>query len=233
MRMGKDDEAEFGSTEKQSNVKEVYWKILVVGEPATGKTSIIKRYVSDSFNKNYLTTIGLDFALKTIPLNDNTHLKLQLWDIGGQERHGNMTKVYYREAVAAFIVFDVTRPHTFDRLVFWKKDIDSKVTLPPDDRPIPVVLLANKCDLLPNSANNNTGGTFFKTKTEMDQYCEENNYIGWFETSAKKDVNIEQAANFLVKRLIEDQLSKNDDEKEDNNFLNLEKPPNPTPSSCC
>jgi GTPase SAR1 family protein len=69
---------------------------------------------------------------------------LQLWDIAGQERFGNMTRVYYKEAVGAMVVFDVTRVNTFEAVQKWKNDIDAKVTLPPDDRPIPVVLLANK-----------------------------------------------------------------------------------------
>jgi len=65
-------------------------------------------------------------------------------DIAGQERFGNMTRVYYKEAVGAFVVFDVTRVNTFEAVAKWKNDIDCKVTLPPDDKPIPVVLLANK-----------------------------------------------------------------------------------------
>ena len=97
-------------------------------------------------------------------------VRLQLWDIAGQERFGNMTRVYYREAVGAFVVFDVTRVATFEAVQKWKNDIDSKVrtcvhsfflgltawlqvTLPPDDRPIPVVLLANKCDLSPSECS--------------------------------------------------------------------------------
>lgn len=73
----------------------------------------------------------------------NTIVRLQLWDIAGQERFGNMTRVYYKEAVGAFIVFDVTRSGTFDCVSKWKEDLDSKVQLP-DGSPIPCILLANK-----------------------------------------------------------------------------------------
>jgi len=76
-------------------------------------------------------------------LAPNSLIRLQLWDIAGQERFGNMTRVYYKEAHGAFIVFDVTRDETFDLAQRWKNDIDNKVTLPNGD-PIPVVLLANK-----------------------------------------------------------------------------------------
>ncbi len=87
--------------------------------------------------------IGVDFALKVINWDENTLIRLQLWDIAGQERFGNMTRVYYKEAVGAFLVFDVNRPQTFDALLKWKQDLDTKVCLP-DGSSIPCLLLANK-----------------------------------------------------------------------------------------
>jgi Ras-related protein Rab-32 len=90
-----------------------------------------------------LFQIGVDFALKVIQLGSETIIRLQLWDIAGQERFGNMTRVYYKEAVGALVVFDVTRLSTFDGVAKWKADLDEKVRLP-DNSKIPVVLLANK-----------------------------------------------------------------------------------------
>lgn len=123
------------------------YKVLVIGDLGTGKTSIIKRYVHQFFSKHYRATIGVDFALKVINWDDDTLIRLQLWDIAGQERYGNMTRVYYKEAVGAFIVFDVTRVQTFESVANWKNDLDSKVQLP-DGSPIPCVLLANKVCIL-------------------------------------------------------------------------------------
>jgi Ras-related protein Rab-32 len=80
--------------------------------------------------------------------------------------------VYYREAVAAFVVFDVTRVSTFEAVTKWKSDIDAKVFLP-DNRPIPVVLLANKCDLAGKEG-------ICQDKHQMDKFCEENGFIGWW-----------------------------------------------------
>ena len=68
---------------------------------------------------------------------------MQLWDIAGQERFGNMTRVYYKEAVGAFLVFDVNSPQTFNAVLKWKHDLDTKVCLA-DGNPIPCLLLANK-----------------------------------------------------------------------------------------
>lgn len=93
----------------------------------------------------------------------------------GQERFGNMTRVYYKEAVGAFVVFDVTRGSTFEAVSKWKHDLDSKVKLA-NGNPIPSVLLANKCDQKKES---------FNSKALMDNFCKETGFLGWFETSAK------------------------------------------------
>lgn len=86
-----------------------------------------------------------------------------------------MTRVYYKEAVGAFVVFDVTRVSTFEAVSKWKHDLDSKVKLA-NGSPIPSVLLANKCDQKKDNSNNTT---------LMDNFCKETGFLGWFETSAK------------------------------------------------
>jgi len=174
--------------------REHLYKVLVIGELGTGKTSIIKRYVHQFFSQHYMATIGVDFALKVINWDSNVTIRLQLWDIAGQERFGNMTRVYYKEAVGAFIVFDVTRSSTFDAVQKWKNDLDSKVQLL-DGSPVPCVLLANKCDLESEGK--------VRSKVQMDDYCRENGFVGWFETSAKDNVNIDDAARSLVTRILD------------------------------
>lgn len=93
----------------------------------------------------------------------------------GQERFGNMTRVYYKEAVGAFVVFDISRGSTFEAVLKWKSDLDSKVHLP-NGGPIPAVLLANKCDQKKEGGHN---------PSQMEQFCKEHGFTGWFETSAK------------------------------------------------
>lgn len=93
----------------------------------------------------------------------------------GQERFGNMTRVYYKEAVGAFVVFDITRGSTFEAVSKWKHDLDSKVKLA-NGNPIPSVLLANKCDQKKDGSN---------SSSLMDNFCKEAGFLGWFETSAK------------------------------------------------
>eukprot|EP00030_Apusomonadida_sp_AF-17_P002068 a242_864.p1 GENE.a242_864~~a242_864.p1 ORF type:complete len:231 (-),score=100.22 a242_864:154-807(-) len=179
-----------------SDVKEHLFKVLVVGEANTGKTSIIKRFVHGIFSNNYKATIGVDFALKVLEWSPNTIVRLQLWDIAGQERFGNMTRVYYKEALGAFVVFDCNAIKSFEAVERWKHDIDEKVKLADGGR-IPVVLLANKCDMLEDLSQ------FHKTKEEMDAFCEEHGFHSWFFTSAKNNMNIEDAAASLVTKVLE------------------------------
>lgn len=87
-----------------------------------------------------------------------------------------MTRVYYREAMGAFIVFDVTRPASFEAVTKWKEDLDSKLTLA-NGKHVATVLLANKCDQGRDVLTNNG--------IKMEQFCQENGFVGWFETSAK------------------------------------------------
>lgn len=94
----------------------------------------------------------------------------------GQERYGNMTRVYYREAVGALIVFDVTRASTFDAVPKWKDDLDTKVSLS-NGKPVPAVLLANKSDQSRDGLSTQI--------PKLDAFCKENGFVGCFETSAK------------------------------------------------
>ncbi|KAM3868575.1 ras-related protein Rab-38b [Diretmus argenteus] len=172
--------------------KEHLYKVLVIGDLGVGKTSVIRRYVHQTYSTNYRATIGVDFALKVLNWDSET-VRLQLWDIAGQERFGNMTRVYYREAMGAFIMFDVTRPTTFEAVIKWKEDLDSKLMLA-NGQSIATVLLANKCDQGRDEFTNNG--------MKMDQFCKDNGFVGWFETSAKDNMNINEAANFLVKHIM-------------------------------
>ncbi|KAM4620373.1 ras-related protein Rab-38 [Polymixia lowei] len=174
--------------------QEHLFKVLVIGDLGVGKTSIIKRYVHQIYSQHYRATIGVDFALKVLHRDNDTMIRLQLWDIAGQERYGNMTRVYYREAVGALVVFDVTRSSTFDAVLKWKNDLDTKVTVN-HGRSVPAVLLANKSDQVAVQ------------QTKLDSFCKENGFAGWFETSAKENRNIEEAVQCLVEHILANEES--------------------------
>jgi len=126
---------------------------------------------------------------------EDFRVNLQLWDIAGQDRFAALTRPYYRNAAAAVIVCDVTRQATLEAAVAWKEDLDQK--LGDDDVPFPVVLLANKCDLLESGAEAmQIGGQIQKISDNM-------NMQGWFITSAKEDNNITEAMMAILGKLLE------------------------------
>jgi small GTP-binding protein len=169
---------------------ELLYKVLVIGDGGTGKTCLIRRYIHSVFNATSKATIGVDFALKVLAMKNRT-VTLQLWDIAGQERHGQMTRVYYQAALGAAVVCDITKPETLDAAVQWKLDLDSKVFIGSSGKNVPCVLLLNKCDL----------GSCTKSKQEMDNFCQEHGFAAWFETSAKDDVNVDSSFQALVEEI--------------------------------
>lgn len=185
------------------------FKVLVVGEASTGKTSFIKRYVHHFFSKAYKATIGVDFALKTLQYDENTLVRLQLWDIAGQERFGSMTRVYYKDAVGAFLVFDVNRPKTFESVMRWKADLDTKVSLS-DGSNIPCLLLANKCDLVQRTE---------KDEEMLKKFAQQNGFIGCLYTSPKDNINVEQAAKLLIREIMKRQENIEGDDVDRNDTI--------------
>ena len=213
---------DINSLEDQGPIKKIL-KVLVVGEMGTGKTSLIRQYVQGYFSEFYKTTIGVDFATKDLEWDNKTTVSLQLWDIAGQERYGNMTRVYYQEAVAAFVVFDVTRLQSLDMVKEWKKDIDTKV-FTSEDKPIPCLLLGNKIDLC-------SDGKWTKNSEEMEQFCLENKFLKFFETSARQRTNVDEAAKFLVDYVMNNKIEPNSAKKGVDLIPN--NPPKKQNGGCC
>jgi len=170
-------------------------KILVIGDVATGKTSMIQRYVYKTFDPNHNATLGVDFALKRVRVEENL-LNVQLWDIAGQERFIGLAPTYYKHAVAAIVVFDITKRGTLDNARKWKADVDDKVFLRNGDN-IPVVLFANKWDLVDENDRNRT-----VSDDELDEFCHEHHYVGWFTTSAKTGLNVKKGMNFIITKVM-------------------------------
>lgn len=137
--------------------------------------------ITNSFSELHKPTIGVDFHFRKFEMN-GASVALQLWDIAGQDRFGALYRIYYRDAFGAMLVFDLSRPETFQSVLKWKREIDSKVTLP-NGSPLPVVLLANKCDLPDTRVEKET----------LDAFCKEHGFVAWYETSAKTNHNIEEA----------------------------------------
>ncbi|XP_075219781.1 ras-related protein Rab-7L1-like isoform X1 [Lycorma delicatula] len=181
------DAYHFIAEQRNSDMPEKLFKVIIIGDPTVGKTSYVQRYVQNSYRKDYKGTVGVDFALKILKWSEMQTIKLQLWDIAGQERFTWMTRVYYKDAHGCIIMFDLTNKNSFANTLKWKKDVDSKCTLP-DGSPIPCMLLANKCDLPHRQVE----------QMEIETFYKEHNFIGWTETSAKEGLMVNDSMRFLV-----------------------------------
>ncbi|XP_066934680.1 uncharacterized protein [Clytia hemisphaerica] len=124
---------------KTMNKREKLYKLVVIGDLLVGKTSFIGRLVHGMFRVRYNATIGVDFRLKVATFK-NVLYRLQIWDIAGQERYGNNTKLYYKDSALAIIIYDVTRYSTFEAVPKWLSDFQKKCAN------IPFCVLANKVD---------------------------------------------------------------------------------------
>ncbi|XP_066561757.1 ras-related protein Rab-7L1-like [Amia ocellicauda] len=134
---------------------------------------------------------AVDLAVKVLQYSDTETVRLQLWDISGYERSTPMTRLYYREAASCIIKFDVTNPSTFHNCLIWKWDMDNGAMLL-DGRPVPCILLANKCDLSP----------WAMTQDSVEEFSRSHGFNGWLETSAKDNKNIQEAMSVLVKKMM-------------------------------
>jgi len=165
------------------------FKILVIGNSKCGKTSIIRRYASDSFTDDYNITLGADYTKKVVDWSKDEQIRLQLWDIAGQDRFALLTRPYFRNASAAVIVCDVTRPLTLDAVRDWKRELDEKMAT---EGEIPCILLANKCDQLKGVQE------ALEIGARIENTCAELGFSKWFITSAKSNENITDAMTFLL-----------------------------------
>ncbi|MFX1468608.1 MAG: Rab family GTPase [Promethearchaeota archaeon] len=161
-------------------------KIIIIGEPAVGKTSLVKKFISGQFSKDYRSSIGTNIFTKKIKLENEVDTSIQLWDIAGQERWTNMRRLYYAGAKGVIIVGDLTRKNTFDQIEkFWVPDIKKYCNL------APIILLTNKCDLESQLS-----------KTEVKSLGEKINAISIFNTSAKTGENVESAFKIISEKAI-------------------------------
>lgn len=123
------------------DMEDYFFKIVVVGDSAVGKSNILTRYVQNEFNQESKSTVGVELSTKLYKINDK-YVKVHLWDTAGQERYQSITAAYYKGAKGAMIVYDITRTSTFDSVDRWYKEIKSHA-----DKNIAMLLVGNKSDL--------------------------------------------------------------------------------------
>lgn len=166
--------------------KKTTLKIIIVGEPAVGKTSLVKKFVSGQFTKDYRSSIGTNIFIKKLNLKNIGKVTIQLWDIAGQERWINMRRAYYVGAKGVLIVGDLARKNTFNQIEhFWVPDVKHYCEI------APIVLLANKNDLKKDLSEN-----------EIINFGNRINAISTIFTSAKTGENVETAFKIISEQAI-------------------------------
>lgn len=127
--------------DKKKDDYELLYKILLIGDTAVGKTSLINRFTDDSFNETFISTIGVDFKVKTVAI-DGKIAKLQIWDTAGQERFRTITSSYYRGSQGVVLVYDVTNEESFNNIELWLSEVEIHA-----GKDVSKILIGNKTDL--------------------------------------------------------------------------------------
>ena len=170
-----------------NNGKEL--KIIIVGNAGSGKTSFVQRWTKNVFNESYKATIVSEFGYKLFSYEGKIY-KIQMWDLAGQDKNTSMAKVFCKDSHGVIIMADVTEEESLVKSLNWKKSVDDSVCFF-DGSNLPMMLLQNKIDLTEN----------FKTEN-FEEFSKQNNFVSYFQTSVKENININESMNEFISIII-------------------------------
>ena len=168
-----------------SNKKNFNLKIIVVGDISVGKTSVIKRYITNTFSEEHKSTISCEFKKKTLEIDAETCANLQIWDTAGEEKFMSVTKQFYTDSHGAMIVYDLTKKDTFLKLDKWIKDVKEKAL-----KDVVIMVVGNKSDLVSEKV---------ELGDELKPFKENYEYQ---DVSAKSGTNVALAFENLTNKII-------------------------------
>ncbi|EGC31219.1 Rab GTPase [Dictyostelium purpureum] len=161
------------------------FKLLLIGDSGVGKSCLLLRFADDTYTESYISTIGVDFKIRTINL-DGKIIKLQIWDTAGQERFRTITSSYYRGAHGIIVVYDVTDHVSFNNVKQWMQEIQRYAC-----DSVTRLLVGNKCDLIEKKI----------VDTSTAREYADSVGIPFLETSAKSSANVEQAFMIMASEI--------------------------------
>ncbi|KAI9497473.1 GTP-binding protein [Zychaea mexicana] len=164
------------------------FKIVIIGDSGTGKSCLLSRFTSDEFSLESKSTIGVEFATKSMDIGDHK-IKAQIWDTSGQERYRAITGAYYRGAVGALLVYDITRQSSFENVDHWLKELREHA-----DNNITLMLVGNKSDLAESGRQVSVDAA--------KEYASDSEML-FFETSALDSSNVDVAFRTVFERVYE------------------------------
>ena len=166
--------------------EESVYKVLLLGDTTVGKTCFLMKYTDKTFQEVHMSTIGLDYRLKTMTLKSGKVIKLQIWDTAGQDRFRAITKNYYKGAHGIILIYDVTSLQTYENVKTWINQIR-------EEAPANVIIFiaGNKIDIEEER----------KVKTEEGKKLADEFGLPFYETSAKNDININETFENLVEEI--------------------------------
>ena len=168
---------------------ELVYKVLLLGDSSVGKTCFLLRYCDKSFQEAHLSTIGLDYRLKSMTLQNDKNIKLQIWDTAGQDRFRAITKNYYKGANGIILIYDVTNKQSYENVKNWLMQIKEEAN------PNVIIYLAgNKIDVEEDQR---------VITTEDGQKIADEYKLPFKETSAKNGINVNEIFQELVEKIDE------------------------------
>ncbi len=165
------------------------YKVLLLGDSTVGKTCFLLRYCDKTFQEAHLSTIGLDYRLKTMILKSGKNIKLQIWDTAGQDRFRAITKNYYKGANGIILIYDVTNLQSYENVKNWINQIREEA-----NKNVVIYLAGNKIDVEEKDR---------LVKTEEGKKIAEEYNLPYYETSAKNGVNVNQIFEDIVEKIDE------------------------------
>ena len=193
--------------DKQQTTEPTY-KVLLLGDSSVGKTCFLKRYIDNTFQDAYLSTIGFDFKFKNVTLKDGKKVKIQLWDTAGQERFRTIAKSYYKGAHGIVLIYDVTSKRTYENIRKWLNQIKEEAS-----SRISIILVANKIDCEEERE---------VTKEEGENLAKTSG-LTLFEASAKDSINVNESFQDLIEKISEKYANINSNTTKLNNSKNEKK----------